>query len=568
MANILINTYRKDIPLFIDGRHILSSEGTTQGDPLAMAMYSISVTPLIASLQDPHVAQVWFSDDAMAGGTLRGLHDWWCKLNDLGFMYGYFPNAAKTWLIVKPERLDEAKQQFAGTGVSITVEGKRHLGAALGSRAFTEAYITEKVESWSRCVRRLVNIAKTHPHAAYAAFTHGLCSKWTYFVRTIPAISSLLEPLEDIISLQLLPALTGRSISDVERALFSLPVRLGGLGICDPKSHSDAEFDSSVKITSALVALIVQQELTFSIDTLEAQRSAKCEVVRMKHRAHDEVAATLCQSLPVGLQRIVALSSEKGASSWLSALPVEEHGFALHKGAFRDALCLRYGWLPSGLPTQCVCGQGFSVDHSMNCPTGGYPTLRHNELRDFTAAILSEVCTDVCVEPPLQSLSGETLTYATANREDGARLDVSAVGFWGGHHQRAFFDVKVFNPTASSYRATPVASLYRRFEKEKRRKYEQRIREVEMGSFTPLVFSTFGGISGCTSIFYKRLAYLLSLKREVPYSSVMSWLRCRIGFSLLRSAIACLRGARSHSGCPISHRALDLVLSEGRVPSP
>ena len=86
-------------------------------------------------------------------------------------MYGYFPNAAKTWLIVKPERLDEAKQQFAGTGVSITVEGKRHLGAALGSRAFTEVYITEKVESWSRCVRRLVNIAKTHPHAA---FTHGL----------------------------------------------------------------------------------------------------------------------------------------------------------------------------------------------------------------------------------------------------------------------------------------------------------------------------------------------------------------------------------------------------------
>ena len=158
--------------------------------------------------------------------------------------------------------------------------------------------------------------------------------------------------------------------------------------------------------------------------------------------------------------------------SWLihssiSALPVEEHGFALHKGAFHDALCLRYGWLPSGLPTQCVCGQGFSVDHSMNCPTGGYPTLRHNELRDFTAAILSEVCTDVCVEPPLQSLSGETLTYATANREDGARLDVSAAGFWGGHHQRAFFDVKVFNPTASSYRATPVASLYRRFEKEK-----------------------------------------------------------------------------------------------------
>ena len=205
----------------------------------------------------------------------------------------------------------------------------------------------------------------------------------------------------------------------------------------------------------------------------------------------------------------------------------------------------------------------------MNCPTGGYPTLWHNELRDFTAAILSEVCTDVCVEPPLQSLSGETLTYTTANREDGARLDVSAVGFWGGHHQRAFFDVKVFNPTASSYRATPVASLYRRFEKEKRRKYEQRIREVEMGSFTPLVFSTFGGISGCTSIFYKRLAYLLSLKREVPYSSVMSGYVVASASRCSAQQLRALGGRAPTVVVPSAIGHLTLYpLSEGRVPSP
>ena len=82
----------------------------------------------------------------------------------------------------------------------------------------------------------------------------------------------------------------------------------------------------------------------------------------------------------------------------------------------------------------------------------------------------------------------------------------------GGHHQRAYFDVKVFNPTAPSYCATSVPSLYRRFEKEKRRKYEQsRIRKVELSSFVPLVFSTSGGVSGCTHIVYKRLAYLLSM---------------------------------------------------------
>ena len=60
----------------------------------------------------------------------------------------------------------------------------------------------------------------------------------------------------------------------------------------------------------------------------------------------------------------------------------------------------------------------------------------------------TEVCSDVRDEPPLQPLTGETrLRFATANREDEARVDVSAAGFWGYKYQKAFFDVKVFNAT-------------------------------------------------------------------------------------------------------------------------
>ena len=118
---------------------------------------------------------------------------------------------------------------------------------------------------------------------------------------------------------------------------------------------------------------------------------------------------------------------------------MEEHGFAWDKAGFRDALCLCYYWLPTGLATNCICGQGFSVNHAMNCPTGGFPTLRHNELRDFIAAVLTEVCSDVRVEPFLQPLSGETLRFATANREDEARVDVYAPGFWGGINTRRLF---------------------------------------------------------------------------------------------------------------------------------
>ena len=119
-------------------------------------------------------------------------------------------------------------------------------------------------------------------------------------------------------------------------------------------------------------------------------------------------------------------------------------GFTLHKGAFQDALALRYGWLPSNLPSHCACGTHFRVEHSLSCSKGGLPSIRHNEVRDAVSSWLSEVCNDVCVEPHLQPLSGEVLTGASANTEEGARLDIAANGFWGGRFERAYFDVRVF----------------------------------------------------------------------------------------------------------------------------
>ena len=87
MATILINIYCEDVPLFIDNRCILSSEGPIQGDPLAMAMYSVGVTLLINDLQGSRIHQAWFADDATAGGSLIGLYDWWCRLKSLGPSY-------------------------------------------------------------------------------------------------------------------------------------------------------------------------------------------------------------------------------------------------------------------------------------------------------------------------------------------------------------------------------------------------------------------------------------------------------------------------------------------------
>jgi hypothetical protein len=157
-----------------------------------------------------------------------------------------------------------------------------------------------------------------------------------------------------------------------------------------------------------------------------SQNRAKNNARNHRRRFEAAAAAELKSKLPNHLQRAVTASTEKGASSWLSTLPIEEHGFALHKAAFRDALCLRYGWHQSHLPSHCICSKQFTVEHALSCPRGGFPSIRHNEIRDITANLLSEVCHGVGTEPSLQPLTGEQLRHRTANREDGARVDIVA----------------------------------------------------------------------------------------------------------------------------------------------
>ena len=146
-------------------------------------------------------------------------------------------------------------------------------------------------------------------------------------------------------------------------------------------------------------------------------------------------------------------------------------------------------------------------------------------------------------EPQLQPLNGEVILPTTANRQEDARADIRARGFWG-RRQSAYFDVRVFHPNAPSYRNTSIQALYRKQEQAKKREYGDRIREVENASFTPLVFSTTGGLSKETSIAYKRMAELLAIKRKTEYSTTLAWMKCSLSFALIISAVACIRGTR------------------------
>ena len=257
MSPILTNIYRNDSWLFVGGQCLKSKEGTTQGDPLAMAMYAIGTQPLIRRL-DGIAKQVWYADDSAAGSSLERLRQWWDLLEEIGPLYGYFPNSSKTHVVTKPEYAESAASIFQGTGIAISAVGRRYLGGALGSTSFVQIFIRKKVQEWVEEIKTLSEFAVTQPHAAYAAFVHGLSSRWNYLLRvtdwTEHSASELLQLLESTIRSQFIPALTGHALpGDLVRNLLALPARLGGLGLINPVAVSAEQHHTSKVISAPFV---------------------------------------------------------------------------------------------------------------------------------------------------------------------------------------------------------------------------------------------------------------------------------------------------------------------------
>ena len=128
-------------------------------------------------------------------------------------------------------------------------------------------------------MKSLSNIASIQPHVAYAATTHGLTNKWSFLQRTVLNIGDLFHPLKNAIRHHLLPALTGRKgITDLERDLLALPIRLSGLGIPNPTRVSSIQHGYSQNILAPLTALILQQDMSYSARVSNEQHGIKQKI--------------------------------------------------------------------------------------------------------------------------------------------------------------------------------------------------------------------------------------------------------------------------------------------------
>ncbi|PFX27820.1 hypothetical protein AWC38_SpisGene7494 [Stylophora pistillata] len=161
-----------------------------------------------------------------------------------------------------------------------------------------------------------------------------------------------------------------------------------------------------------------------------------------------------------------------------------------------------------------------SLEAIKHSAISGFIIKRHNELRDLEADMLSVVCNDVEIEPVLQELIGVSLPSG-ANRPPDTRLDIHARGFCE-RQRSAFFDVRVCYPNADSYRDLDLKQIYKQHENEKKSLYTQRVMDVEQRTFTPLIFTTTGGMGEECKRYHDRLAELVAAKKGEDYDTTVS----------------------------------------------
>ena len=132
-----------------------------------------------------------------------------------------------------------------------------------------------------------------------------------------------------------------------------------------------------------------------------------------------------------------------------------------------------------------TCGDRFTVSRALLCK-GDFVAQRHDGIQSILTSLLSKVCKDVDVEPHLLPIDSDVLNPRSTVTSPEARLDIKAGSFWS-RGETAFFDVcrTYVNSTCNQNKSTE--SIFLEYEKDKKRNYQQRVIDVEMG-FPPPVF--------------------------------------------------------------------------------
>ena len=266
---------------------------------------------------------------------------------------------------------------------------------------------------------------------------------------------------------------------------------------------------------------------------------AKVQAATLKEKEIDfeERFLSIVAHLDCERRRSVQRAKDAKMSSWLNVLPVVRHNFDMSATEFRDALAICYRKPLLNVPSDCDgCGATLSLSHTLSCHKGGLVIQRHNEIRDafgdLAAFVWNQVRREPVVREPDSSCSSLVLVADLAVREVWSpQVDV-------------LLDIHVTDTDTSSYVDQAPLAILRRAEAEKKDKYLKACEE-RRALFTRLCVTVDSMLGPEASRFVKHLSERLSYKWERNYSTVVSWVRTRITFAIIRASVLCLRGSRT-----------------------
>lgn len=578
---------------------MVCEEGTIQGCPLSMNFYGVATKPALCELRRRMAerGERWesssFADDISGGGSADAGIRFFRGLQEVGPRVGVFPRAEKSWVVVKggPTEAVRVQRAFAAAGlpVRVTAEGRRYLGAWVGTPEGERAFVANKAAEWAECVRAFAGVASLFPHEAYACVYRSLIAEWTYLLRVSPVAAEGMAAVEAAIAEALLPALAGRTVLPWERAVWGLPSAEGGWGLLPPTAAPQAgdPYRASAEAVSWLVGAIREGREYSRREHWRQVAKAQREYQERKGEWAKGVVERLerdAVGLPPGFpeasearRRLHAFHRQREGrtGAWLQLLPSDKDNTVLSRGEWLDVVALRSGTELVEAPVQCDgpgCGRDFDVRHALSCKVGGLVHRRHNEVVECVqlqaeaggywtsqAALVRRAETnwesrvegdgveaEVTVlrvrEGTRPNVNGAAAAAAAPMVRPGLEGDLIVRGMFNAQRD-TIIDVRVFDAESASYSRMSFAAAARRHEKEKRDKYGAECRERRV-DFSPFVVSMDGALGPGASAVMRELVLAIAKRTGRPMARVAGAVRAKVQLAVLRASVMCLRSPR------------------------
>ena len=520
---------------------IPSEVGVQQGDPLGPILFSLTLQPVLRQLRSEFA--VAYLDDVTIGGDLATVLQDLDRIGEMGAGIGLQLNLLKCEVISHNAELRDSVLLAIPQMLSVDPAHATLLGACLHQTGVT-TLLQQRLSTFNLLCDRLKCVAS---HDALIILRNSLfVPRILYALRSSPCSGHSLLLRFDTLARSVLSDILNIEFTNTQWLQATLPINVGGLGVRSVSLLAPSAFLASAAGAFPLIQSLIPDSFSADQDADmdaalicwrdQVPNELPCPMAQGSQKAWDSACvATIVNNITnaaSGDAHVVArwkAISSRGASAWLSALPMSSCGLRMSNECVRIAAGLRLGCTLC-LPHQCDCNAPVEADghHGLHCARSAGRHSRHN--------ILNEIIKRALISAQIPSIrEPRGMVRRDNKRPDGATLVPWARG------KCLVWDVTVADTLAPSHVTASMAAAGAAAEKlaaAKKVKYAEIVAAGHI--FVPLAFETFGSCASdawrLVSEIGRRLVTVTGNPKDVAY------LRQRISVAIQQGNAAAVLG--------------------------